>query len=149
MVFIDIQKKGWSHLVASSLEELHEFAKKIGCKPEWAQVTGKNKYRPHYDVTGKVHRRAIEEGAIKITTKQLVKFLKEKYLKTEEMVFITEEQMKQEVKSFKFPKKCGGIRACWLKDDPPLLAVRRKVNIQPEGSTFFIRDGSGKYINVV
>ena len=64
----------WSHLIADSREELHEFARKLGLKREWFQdpvVNGKPKAAPgsraaenwHYDVTDSMRRKALELGA--------------------------------------------------------------------------------------
>lgn len=50
----------WSHLVADSLEELHEFASTLGLQRRWFQ--SKSLY-PHYDVTAPVRARALAMGA--------------------------------------------------------------------------------------
>ena len=52
------------------LEELHRFANKIGMKREWFQD---RKNSPHYDLTPKRRKLAVEHGAIEITTKQWLK----------------------------------------------------------------------------
>jgi len=51
------------------LEELHRFANRIGMKREWFQ----DKKYPHYDLTPKRRRIAVEHGAIEITTKEWMK----------------------------------------------------------------------------
>jgi hypothetical protein len=72
----------WSHLVADSREELHDFARRLGLRREWFQdpvVTGKPKARPgsraaenwHYDVTESKRRQAIALGARAITWREL------------------------------------------------------------------------------
>ncbi|MDJ1500484.1 DUF4031 domain-containing protein [Xanthocytophaga agilis] len=76
------------HMVADSLQELHEFAQSLGVKKCWFE--GVRKGHPHYDlakvVRGKVVRdtekvrKAMEAGAIKISSKELL--LKSKSLKT-------------------------------------------------------------------
>lgn len=53
---------GGGHLFGTDLEELHEFAKKLGLKREWYQ--GKN--FPHYDLTANKRRAAISKGAIPV-----------------------------------------------------------------------------------
>lgn len=64
------------HLVADSLKDLHEFASKIGLKRCWFHnPRGKN--HPHYDLVHKGARYdAIEAGAKKVTTKQIINVLK-------------------------------------------------------------------------
>lgn len=52
--------KSWCHLVADSLHELHDFAGRLGLRPEWFQ--DKTMY-PHYDVTVSVRERALSLGA--------------------------------------------------------------------------------------
>lgn len=64
-VFVDDERiswKGrrWCHLVADSLEELHQFADRLGLKRDWFQ--DKASY-PHYDVTVSVRSRALRLGA--------------------------------------------------------------------------------------
>lgn len=53
--------KLWSHLVADTVEELHEFAARLGLRPEWFQ---RKTLYPHYDVTSSVRERAIVLGAV-------------------------------------------------------------------------------------
>ncbi len=67
MILVD--NKG--HMVSSKNEnELHFFAKKIKLKRKWYQ--NKNKH-PHYDLTTKrAITRALEAGAIKVSTKELI-----------------------------------------------------------------------------
>jgi len=58
------------HLVSDhSLEELHEFAACLGLRREWFQM----KSIPHYDLTGEVYERAIERGAILVTSREIVR----------------------------------------------------------------------------
>lgn len=61
------------HLVASSLDELHSFAQKSGLKRVWFQ----DKRIPHYDITTKrMLNRALREGAVLVTGRELVSFMK-------------------------------------------------------------------------
>ena len=53
--------KQWCHLVADRVDELHEFASRLGLKPEWFQ---RKTLYPHYDVTVAVRRRALRMGAV-------------------------------------------------------------------------------------
>lgn len=60
----------WSHLVADTPEELHEAARLLGLRREWAQETGRTL---HYDLPDEVRERAIELGlAEPITWRELV-----------------------------------------------------------------------------
>lgn len=72
----------WSHLIADSKEELHEFAHRLGLKRAWFQdpvISGKPKAKPgsrlaenwHYDVTDSKRRLAIALGAHAISCREL------------------------------------------------------------------------------
>jgi len=77
MIYIDKKgNMGWSHLIADSIHELHDFAIKIGLKPNWFQEKPE---KPHYDVKGMMRKRAIESGAKEISTKEIIKVLRENY----------------------------------------------------------------------
>lgn len=56
----------WSHMITDSpdLEELHEFALRLGLKRSYFQ--GKNPGHPHYDVTAPKRAQAIRLGATEI-----------------------------------------------------------------------------------
>lgn len=69
----------WSHLFADNIEELHEFASKLGLRREWFQ--DKESF-PHYDIVGSKRRLAIELGAQEINLKE---YLKSRYLKSKKM----------------------------------------------------------------
>lgn len=60
-----------SHLFADSVEELHDFAGRIGLKREWFQ---NHQRLPHYDITANKRRQAIKNGAIEVDGKFEVKF---------------------------------------------------------------------------
>ena len=65
------------HLIADSLEELHEFARKIGLKRHFFE--GVRKGHPHYDLTNNnIRVKAIDEGAKLVTTRWIVKFFSER-----------------------------------------------------------------------
>ncbi len=49
----------WSHLVADTAEELHEAARRLGLRREWAQEGGRTL---HYDLPDELRARAIELG---------------------------------------------------------------------------------------
>lgn len=71
---------GWSHLVGSSIKDLHDFAEKIGLNKCWfSNKRGKN--RPHYDLKGEMIDRTIQNGARQVNSRQIVEFLKQHYSK--------------------------------------------------------------------
>lgn len=72
-VYVDKAENGFGrmkmcHMIADSLEELHEMAEKIGMKKEWFQP----KSFPHYDVCKTRRKQAVELGAIEVTSRELV-----------------------------------------------------------------------------
>lgn len=78
IVLIDFPRNGWCHLVADTIPLLHQFAEEIGLNKCWFEnKRGKN--RPHYDVKGGMIIKAIENGAIQISSKEIVNFLIEHY----------------------------------------------------------------------
>ncbi len=66
---IEWRGKLWCHLVADSLDELHEFAVALGLRRDWFQ--GKASY-PHYDVTTFVRDRALQIGASQGSKAQII-----------------------------------------------------------------------------
>lgn len=59
------------HLVADTLDELHMFAAAMGLRHSWFQDHPRH---PHYDLTTKrAANRALAQGAILVTTRQLVR----------------------------------------------------------------------------
>jgi len=75
MIYVDDVKKypsgNWSHMMTDGdLSELHEMAAKIGLQRRWFQ----NKPRhPHYDVRPSKRTLAIENGAIAVSSSELIK----------------------------------------------------------------------------
>jgi len=68
-----LKNKKWlhdqsAHLVADSIEELHDFARRLELFRSWFQ----NRPMPHYDVTEGMRWKAIRQGAIAITHRELV-----------------------------------------------------------------------------
>lgn len=62
------------HMVSDiSLKELHQFAEIIGIKRCWFH--GSCKGHPHYDLMEEMKERALENGAIKTTSKKIVQIL--------------------------------------------------------------------------
>ncbi len=70
-----IPTAGWRwkescHLIADSINELHEFARRIGMQRAWFQVS--NKGMLHYDLTARRRTVAVRLGAIELTRDQFV-----------------------------------------------------------------------------
>lgn len=63
------KKKLWCHLVADSLDELHDFALLLGLQRSWFQSDASI---PHYDITVAIRDRAIKLGAISVNSKEIV-----------------------------------------------------------------------------
>ena len=82
MIYVDeltvcIRSKKWpysqaGHLVADSVEELHYFAGRMGRKPSWLQGGS----LPHYDLTKGMRLLAVKLGAVEITRKKFVEFMR-------------------------------------------------------------------------
>lgn len=62
------------HMIADTLEELHEMADKIGIKREWFQ---KNASFPHYDIPKMRREKAVKLGAIEVNRRELVYKMRE------------------------------------------------------------------------
>lgn len=59
----------WCHLVADSLDELHQFALALGLKRAWFQAHAS---LPHYDVTVEVRCIALIRGAVAADRRTLI-----------------------------------------------------------------------------
>lgn len=60
--------KLWCHLVADDIQELHDFARRLGLKKEWFQD---HRIQPHYDITEAKRKQAIANGAKAISTEEM------------------------------------------------------------------------------
>jgi hypothetical protein len=78
----------WSHLVADTRDELHEFAARLGLKRSWFQepkgigtisASARSAQNWHYDVTDSKRELAITLGATAVTTYELVKIIDTRY----------------------------------------------------------------------
>jgi hypothetical protein len=55
-----------THLVASTIKELHEFAARIGLKRQWFQAHPRH---PHYDLTSRsAYEKAMRAGAVRMSS---------------------------------------------------------------------------------
>lgn len=61
----------WCHLSADTLDELHAFAQSIGLKRAWFQCPPEATY-PHYDMVAARRRHAVENGAIQVSSRELL-----------------------------------------------------------------------------
>lgn len=61
-------------MVADTFQELHTFAESIGLKRSYYEGVRAN--HPHYDLIGKMQIKAIEAGAVIITTRELIELSK-------------------------------------------------------------------------
>ena len=68
----DLGRMKMSHMVADSLDELHDMARKIGLKREWFQ----DHETPHYDLCQSKRRLAISLGAVEIDNRKLVELIR-------------------------------------------------------------------------
>lgn len=84
MVYVDrLCDRGWKlgancHLIADSLEELHEFASAIGMRRAWFQNAVSC---PHYDLTTKRRAMAVLRGAVELPRVEFVMKVREIRLK--------------------------------------------------------------------
>lgn len=72
-----------SHMMADTLEELHEMADKIGMKREWFQDKKRN---PHYDVSMAKRALAVKFGAREVTPMELVKLTRKPIVREEDKI---------------------------------------------------------------
>lgn len=73
-VYVDNQKNKYGymkmcHMIADNLSELHDMADKIGIQRKWFQ----NHRIPHYDICLAKRKLAIKNGAIEITTRDIIR----------------------------------------------------------------------------
>lgn len=61
---------GGGHLQADTIEELHEFAGRLGLKRGWFQPGSRGALTAHYDLTAGKRQRAIALGAVPETWRE-------------------------------------------------------------------------------
>lgn len=71
----------WSHLMCddyspAGLDELHEFARRIGAPERAFHDPQRGQPRPHYDLTPELREKALEHGAARLTSAELVAYLR-------------------------------------------------------------------------
>ncbi|MBK7935473.1 MAG: DUF4031 domain-containing protein [Acidobacteria bacterium] len=78
-VYVDnLRDYGWRHgpschLIGDSVEELIQFAVRLGMKEEWFQP----KSSPHFDLTAEGREIAVRNGAIELNQRELIAKLRE------------------------------------------------------------------------
>lgn len=78
-VYVDkLRDWGWKlgpscHLIADTIEELHEFAARLGLKRQWFQH---NSSCPHYDLTAGRRAMAVQLGVTELADKEFVAAMK-------------------------------------------------------------------------
>jgi len=65
--------KEWCHLVADTIDELHDFAMSLGLKRSWYQQTASY---PHYDITTANRVKALQLGAKVANRKKIIECAK-------------------------------------------------------------------------
>ncbi len=72
------KRKKYCHLLSDDLNELHQFAAALNIKRGWFEKSSSGV--PHYDLNEEQWRAAIDAGAIEVTHRGLVTFMKKYYL---------------------------------------------------------------------
>ncbi len=70
----------WSHLLADSEEELHQFADRLGLRRAWFQRHRRHPALNHYDVTEETRERAVALGAVPLTWREAARMLRARRL---------------------------------------------------------------------
>lgn len=79
MILIDLSvTRPFSHLVGSTIQELHEFARLIAVRRCWFH-NPRGKHKPHYDLRPRQAMAAVVAGATVVDQKTIVTFLKKQY----------------------------------------------------------------------
>ncbi|MDG1949256.1 MAG: DUF4031 domain-containing protein [bacterium] len=69
-------KTKWSHMISEDLEHLHLFAKFLTI-PRSRFENKKGKGRPHYDIREDEYSTAVDNGAVQVSSRQIVKLLQQ------------------------------------------------------------------------
>ena len=88
--FMQIEFKGykWCHLLADTLQELHDFAALIEVD---ARLFHRHASYPHYDVTVQMREIAIEYGAIPADRKKIIECAKKLKVELHEQIARSED----------------------------------------------------------
>ena len=91
MVYIDdaeVSKygRGWFHLTADSLVELHAFAAVIGLP---ARAFHRGARHPHYDVTAAQRQSALRSGARAVSPREVVRIARQVFVPAQAVAAVT------------------------------------------------------------
>lgn len=78
-VYVDSERNTYRHMimchmVADTLDELHDMAQRLGLKRQWFQVSRGG--MPHYDVCQTKRAQAVKFGAVEVNRRQMVELMK-------------------------------------------------------------------------
>lgn len=81
MVYVDkarvpFKRMKLSHMVADTHEELIDMATKLELNLKWLQYPGT--YKEHFDVSEGTRKRAIDLGALEVSSKEIVRIIRSK-----------------------------------------------------------------------
>ena len=68
----------WSHLVADTEDELHEFAALLGMRRAWFQDRPTRSHHAHYDLPERARAEAVARGAVELTWRELGRMLRDR-----------------------------------------------------------------------
>jgi hypothetical protein len=68
----------WSHLIADTEDELHDFAAKMGMRKAWFQEKPGRPHHAHYDLPERARPEALARGAVEITWRELGRKLRDR-----------------------------------------------------------------------
>ena len=68
----------WSHLIADTEDELHDFAARMGMRKAWFQEKPGRPHHAHYDVPERARAEAVAQGAVEITWRELGRKLRDR-----------------------------------------------------------------------
>lgn len=72
------------HLTADSIDELYEYASKVGLHPNWIDFMGRN-IHPHFDICGHVRNRVLADTDVqKVTCREIIRLCKKNFRLPEE-----------------------------------------------------------------
>lgn len=90
--FVRIEFKGhrWCHMLADTLQELHEFAALIDVDK---RLFHRNASYPHYDVTVQMRETAIEYGALPADRKKIIECAKKLKIELNHQTALSEQSI--------------------------------------------------------
>ncbi len=68
----------WSHLVADTVEEFHDFATRMGMRRALFQDRPARPHHAHYDIPERARAEAVARGAVELTWRELGRMLRDR-----------------------------------------------------------------------